>query len=307
MVTMPEDKAEAEALVAKLKAGDWINLNTRAFIVEFTAYNANMGMYTVGQIMVEMSRTGVYMPSFQFRNFPRVSYSFTNTSDIARIVLEAIFLIYFYAKYLRDECKQMGEQWEDPVKEDSVHWKAGDEKEQGIRKQLAEKLKDAKPTLGSVLVGNLDFKSKRAQRIVDCIQSVGDCVVIRPYFYEAFNYFDIGLILCFTAAVVLQVVQLVQEMTALPKICAGNAFVPGSFVISHMHSARMYLIAFGSFFCWCKVRRRAMGDGITAVCSVVTICCRDKLARTHVVAYCMCRLNISNDPTLISKDPHFSL
>ena len=132
MVIMPEDKAAAEALVAKLKAGNWINLNSRAFIVEFTAYNANTGMFTVGQIMVEMSRTGVYLPSFQFRNFPRVSYSFTNTSDIARIVLEAIFLIYFYAKYLRDECKQMGEQWEDPVKEDSVHWKAGDEKEQGI-------------------------------------------------------------------------------------------------------------------------------------------------------------------------------
>ena len=259
MVIMPEDKAEAEALVAKLKAGDWINLNTRAFIVEFTAYNANTGLFTVGQIMVEMSRTGVYLPSFQFRNFPRVSYSFTNTSDIARLVLEVIFLIYFYAKYLRDECKQMGERWEDPVKEGSVHWKAGDEKEQGIRKQLADKLKDARPTLGSILVGNLDFKSERAQRIVDCIQSVGDCVVIRPYFYESFNYFDIGLILCFTGAVVVQVVQLVEEMTALPKICAGNAFVPGSFIISHMHSARMYLIAFGSFFCWCKVKAASHG------------------------------------------------
>ena len=135
MVTMPEDKVAAEALVAKLKAGDWINLNTRAFIVEFTAYNANTGLFTVGQIMVEMSRTGVYLPSFQFRNFPRVSYSFTNTSDIARLVLEVIFLICFYAKYLRDECKQMGERWEDPVKEDSPHWKAGDEKEQGIRKK----------------------------------------------------------------------------------------------------------------------------------------------------------------------------
>jgi hypothetical protein len=265
MVTMPEDKAVAEALVAKLKAGDWINLNTRAFIVEFTAYNANTGLFTVGQIMVEMSRTGVYLPSFQFHNFPRVSYSFTNTrSDITRLVLEAIFLVYFCAKYLVDECKQMGERWEDPVKEDSVHWKAGDEKEQGIRKKLAEKLEDAKPTLGSILVGNLAFKSERAQIIVDCIQSVGDCVVIRPYFYESFNYFDIGLILCFTSAVVLQVVQLVEEMTALPKICAGHAFVPGSFAISHMHSARMYLIAFGSFFCWCKARQRAMSLSIGA-------------------------------------------
>jgi hypothetical protein len=282
VVTMPEDKAAAEALVAKLKAGDWINLNTRAFIVEFTAYNANTGMYTVGHIMVEMSRTGVYMPSFQFRNFPRVSYLFTNTSDIARLVLEMMFLIYFYAKYLRDECKQMGERWEDPVKEGSVHWK-DDLKEQGIRKQLADKLKTDQPTLGSILVSNLNFKSERAQGIVNGIKKCGDKVVIRPYFYEAFNYFDISLILCFTAAVVLQVVQLVEEMTALPKICAGNAFVSGSFVISKMHSARMYLIAFGSFFCWCKVRQRAMGAGITAIFSIAAIRCRDKLAHTRCV------------------------
>ena len=275
------DKVAAEALVAKLKAGDWINLNTRAFIVEFTAYNANTGLFTVGQIMVEMSRTGVYLPSFQFRNFPRVSYSFTNTSDIARLVLEVIFLVYFYAKYLRDECKQMGERWEDPVKEGSVHWKAGDEKEQGIRKQLAEKLKDARPTLGSILVGNLDFKSERAQRIVDCIRNVGDCVVIRPYFYESFNYFDIGLILCFTSAVVVQVVQLVEEMTALPKICAGNAFVPGSFIISHMHSARMYLIAFGSFFCWCKVKAASHMGTSRCRCRAIVVTCERELCDTR--------------------------
>ena len=256
VVTMPEDKGEAEALVAKLKAGDWINLNTRAFIAEFTAYNANTGMYTVGQIMVEMSQTGVYMPSFQFRTFPRVSYSFTNTRDIARLVLEVIFLIYLCGNHIVGECTNLGERWEDPVKEDAPHWKAGDEKEQDVRKDLALRIESTKPTLGSILVGNLEFDGERAQRVISCIKKWGDCVVIRPYFYEAFNYFDIGLILCFAAAVILQVVQLVAEMTALPKICAGNAFVPGTFVISQMHSARMYLIAFGSFFCWCKVRQR---------------------------------------------------
>ena len=263
VVTMPEDKAEAEALVAKLKAADWINLNTRAFIAEFTAYNGNTGMYTVtvGRIMVEMSRTGVYMPSFQFHNFPRVSYSFSNLSDIARLVLEVIFLAYFVI-YLVVECKQMGKRWEDPVKEGSQYWLADEtmpenKKEQRFRRQLGKDIVGLKPTLGKIFLGSPKVeRDDQAQQDVKSIRHWGDRVlhvVIRPYFYEAFNYFDIGLILCFAAAIVLQVVQLNQETTALPKTCAGNAFVSGSFVISQMHSARMYLIAFGSFFCWCKV------------------------------------------------------
>ena len=271
VVTMPDDKEEAEALVAKLKAGDWINLNTRAFIAEFTAYNANTGLYTVGQIMVEMPSTGVYMPSFQFRNFPRVSYSFSNTSDIARLVLEVIFLAYFFAIYLVAECKQVGVRWEDPVEKNSPHWNLSPAEENKMSGETAKKfekrleiarislkktIEESKPTLGSILLGNLNFKNERARGIVSNIKKLGDYVVIRPYFYEAFSYFDIGLILCFAFAIILQVVQLVQEMNALPKICAGNEFVSGSFVIAQTHVARMYLIAFGSFFCWCKVRQR---------------------------------------------------
>jgi ankyrin repeat protein/WD40 repeat protein len=273
VVTMPTEKADGEALVAKLKAGDWINLNTRAFIAEFTAYNANKGMYTVGYIMIEMSRDGVYLPTFQFRNFPRVSYLFSSQSDILRLVLEVVFLIYFFVVYLRSECKQAGETWEDPVRKDAAHWKLnrddiaffegnkeGGEKYkkrlENARTSLEESLKSTKPNIGSILVGNLTFEKRWAQKIVKWVERAGGNVVVRPYFYEAFNYFDIFLILCFLAAIAIQIAQVIAEMTTLPKICAGENFVPGSFIISQMHTTRMYLIAVGSFFCWCKVRKR---------------------------------------------------
>jgi hypothetical protein len=184
-----------------------------------------------------------------------------------------LFLVYFCVFYLVGECKQMAERWEDAVEEGKHHWKPrvkGDEKAyekqaarlEETRLALKTVLDEKKPTLGSVLVGDLKFESTQTQAIVERIKRWGDCVVIRPYFYEAFNYFDIGLILCFTTTIVLHVVQLVQEMTALPNTCAGNAFVAGSFAIAETHTARIYLIAFGSFFCWCKVRKWYMFAGI---------------------------------------------
>ena len=285
VATMPTDKAEGEALVAKLKAGDWINLNTRAFVAEFTAYNANKGFYTVGHIMVEMSRDGVYLPTYQFRNFPRVSYTFSNPSDICRLLLEAVFLIYFFCVYLVGECQQAGERWEDAAKEDAPHWKVSSDEEEKMDKAAATKhqlkldaarvalkstLQSSKPTLGSILVGNLEFKSESAQGFVDFIESIGNKVVVRPYFYESFNYFDITMILCFMAAIVLQVVQLVEEMTILPTICEGEDFVPGSFIIAQTHTSRMYLIAVASFFCWCKVRG---GEERTVIYSIWCTAC----------------------------------
>ena len=158
----------------------------------------------------------------------------------------------------------MKEQWEDPVQGDAWHnidWasseKNGFQDLEEIRKALLTKLEAEKPTLGSILVGKpvVDFQNSYAEATVGFIRRWGDCVVIRPYFYEAFNYFDIGLILSFTAAIALQIVQLNQEMTVLSNTTtAEEMFEPGSFVIAQTHSARMYLIAFGSFFCWCKVR-----------------------------------------------------
>jgi hypothetical protein len=263
VVTMPEISDEATALVAKLKAGDWINLNTRAFIAEFTAFNAKKGVYTAAYIMVEMSHDGLYRGTYKFRNFPKVSYSFSSTIDVCRLVLEVIFLVYLLL-YTVDECKQAGERWEDPVEEDAPHWKpqkfthckAGDkqaEKLEETRQALEKDIREYKPTLGRILVGGLSFKSERAQAIVDVIKRCGDRIVVLPYFYEAFNYFDICLIICFTLAIILQVAQLVQEATALPQNCAGGAFVPGSFVIAQTHTTRMYLWAIGAFFCWCKM------------------------------------------------------
>ena len=188
VVILPDDKDEAVALVAKLKAGDWINLNTRVFIAEFTAYSAITGMYTVGQIVVEMTRDGLYITSHDFRNFPRVMYSVASMGGTFRLVVEILFVIYFVFVYVVEECKQIGIGWEDPVKEGAPHWRST-AAEQNTRKQLQEKLKHNRPTLGTILVGHLHFESDRAQGVVNCIRKWGDVVVVRPYFYEPFNYF----------------------------------------------------------------------------------------------------------------------
>ena len=51
-------------------------------------------------------------------------------------------------------------------------------------------------------------------------------------------------------------VQLFEEVNAEE---VEDGFVAGTFVIARYHTVRMYLIAFGTFFCWCKV---AVGSGL---------------------------------------------
>ena len=120
VVTMPRDKVRGQALVAKLKASDWINLNTRAFIVEFVAYNPNGGIFITASFIVEISRAGLYFSSFHLMEFPLLAYS--APMDFLRLAIEVLFLLCFIV-YVVDEYRSTQETWEENVNKGSDMWK----------------------------------------------------------------------------------------------------------------------------------------------------------------------------------------
>ena len=60
----------AKAKIEALKEAKWINLNTRAFIVELTVYNPSRRLYVTVYSLVEMPRGGSYLAFGEVQTFP---------------------------------------------------------------------------------------------------------------------------------------------------------------------------------------------------------------------------------------------
>ena len=68
---IPGDSMEAaKAKIEALKEAKWINLNTRAFIIEMTVYNPSRRLYVTVYSLVEMPRGGSYLAFGEVQTFP---------------------------------------------------------------------------------------------------------------------------------------------------------------------------------------------------------------------------------------------
>ncbi len=171
-------KDRAKALEA---SGMFIDLNTRAFVAEFSMFNADTRVFTAAYFMIEMGREGYYLASKRYVNFQRVYYA--APPDYYRLALEISVLLLF-AKYVLGECRQMGKRWEDDVREGSALWDDNDELEKKARKALLSKItgkgKDGDDSNGCrPMLGDVLFGKRVPKRIRDLFG-----IVVRPYFYE---------------------------------------------------------------------------------------------------------------------------
>eukprot|EP00947_MAST-08B_sp_MAST-8B-sp1_P003985 g3985.t1 len=257
-------KQTAERLEAMESSGLFINLNARAFIAEFTMYNADVRVFTPSYFLVEMPREGFYQPSFRYSNFCRISY--VSAGDFKRMGL-SIVVVILLLRYLHGELSQMSETWEEPAKENSLFFDDTIAKERKARKKLYRTItgddpdradnpdnpdSGNRPVLAEVLLPDtFDAKDGSWQYVV--LDKCRKClhIVIRPYFYEVFNYFDIMLMMCLAALVVLQVVQLALESSL--SLEDNQGFVSISFIIGELHHSRMMLFGWATFFGWFKM------------------------------------------------------
>ena len=190
-------KQTAERLEAMESSGLFINLNARAFIAEFTMYNADVRVFTPSYFLIEMPREGFYQPTFRYSNFCRISY--VSAGDFKRMGL-SIVVVILLLRYLHGELSQMSETWEEPAKENSLFFDDTIAKERKARKKLYRTItgddpdradnpdnpdSGNRPVLAEVLLPDtFDAEDGSWQYVV--LDKCRKClhIVIRPYFYE---------------------------------------------------------------------------------------------------------------------------
>ncbi|KAI8499401.1 hypothetical protein Bbelb_231650 [Branchiostoma belcheri] len=101
------NKAAALAVIADLKEAGWIDRYTRAVIVEFTVYNANVNFFSTMSYMVEFLITGGAVPSHSVWTYRL--HRFVGTAGYILMALHILYVVCFLYTLYR-EVKAMKEQ-----------------------------------------------------------------------------------------------------------------------------------------------------------------------------------------------------
>ena len=93
---LPEEKEDAVDTIQYLKDNDWLTLYTRAVVVEFTVYNANMNLFGHVMLLFETPATGGGLITFKVNSF-RV---YTSVGEWAKVItvcqLMSLVLFLYY-------------------------------------------------------------------------------------------------------------------------------------------------------------------------------------------------------------------
>ncbi|XP_078659478.1 uncharacterized protein LOC144904439 [Branchiostoma floridae x Branchiostoma belcheri] len=101
------NKAAALAVIAGLKEAGWIDRYTRAVIVEFTVYNANVNFFSTMSYMVEFLNTGGAVPSHSVWTYRL--HRFVGTAGYIIMALHILYVVCFLYTLYR-EVRLMKEQ-----------------------------------------------------------------------------------------------------------------------------------------------------------------------------------------------------
>ena len=66
VVNLGSSMLEASGVIADLKHHKWITRGTRAIMIDFTVYNANINLFCVVRLLLEFPATGGVIPSFRY-------------------------------------------------------------------------------------------------------------------------------------------------------------------------------------------------------------------------------------------------
>ncbi|UJR20747.1 hypothetical protein I4U23_023865 [Adineta vaga] len=94
--TFASSQEEFKNEIAELKENLWITLGTRAIIVDFTVYNANLNLFCQVQLMFEFPAVGGVVTSSKFRAVKLIRY--VDVFDyfvLSCEILVALFIVYY--------------------------------------------------------------------------------------------------------------------------------------------------------------------------------------------------------------------
>ncbi len=107
VVLLPDELEDAKQIVEDLKTNNWVNLYSRAIIVEFTVYNANIDLFSNVLLLFEMPPAGGTVTMFFIDTF-RVYSSVGSLGGVAMVCELAVIVvvIYFIIKVTRGVLKE---------------------------------------------------------------------------------------------------------------------------------------------------------------------------------------------------------
>ena len=93
MIDLLEEPDEAQEQIKELKSTDWLDLYTRAVLVEFTVYNANVNLFSNVILMFEMPSTGGILNLFFVQPF-RVYRDSGLSVLLCQLICIVVFIYY---------------------------------------------------------------------------------------------------------------------------------------------------------------------------------------------------------------------
>ncbi|XP_043562658.1 polycystic kidney disease protein 1-like 2 [Chiloscyllium plagiosum] len=86
----------ADRVINYLKENTWVDMYTRAIFVEFTVYNANVNLFCVVTLMLEMNAIGVFLGNMQMEIIRLYHYVDQNYSSIIGAQVVFIIIVIYY-------------------------------------------------------------------------------------------------------------------------------------------------------------------------------------------------------------------
>ncbi len=104
---LPEELTDAKTEIERLKSLDWINLYTRAIVVEFSTYNANINLFSNVMLLFEIPPSGGVLTLFFIETFRVYHNVGTNANVILMCELVVLGIVIYFTVIV---CKAMRKQ-----------------------------------------------------------------------------------------------------------------------------------------------------------------------------------------------------
>ncbi|XP_066292808.1 polycystin-2-like [Branchiostoma lanceolatum] len=106
VVHLDGNKEELVQRMQQLQHEGWLDRNTRAVVVEFSVYNAQVNLFSYARFLLEVLPSGNMMPSYKISPVRLLSYY--SSLDTLKLVCQVVyfgFLLYFMYRELRELCR----------------------------------------------------------------------------------------------------------------------------------------------------------------------------------------------------------
>ncbi|WKY04371.1 hypothetical protein Q1695_005403 [Nippostrongylus brasiliensis] len=105
VVRLPlDDITEATKIIAEIKNNSWIDRGTRAIIIDFALFNANVNLFSIARMLLELPASGGVMTSYRFNTYDLMQYMGVHGQVL--IIMEGIF-VGFVIYYIVEEIVEL--------------------------------------------------------------------------------------------------------------------------------------------------------------------------------------------------------